>query len=143
MVDPTLDPLAPLRAQGRREWRRLDTSSALPARVRVRVGKRVVGTRAALNLSMGGAMLALRLGDSRRLPVGEPLSLEMRLADRSAFYLQGVCIHLLCRQGRLFDSWTAGIRFETNLAYHSHRGSLAAYLVALAAEEDAAHQGAA
>lgn len=50
---------------------------------------------------------------------------------------------LLCRQGRLFDAWTAGIRFDTNLAYHTHRGSLAAYLVALAEAEDAAKRGAA
>jgi hypothetical protein len=145
MVDPTLDPLAPLRAHGRREWRRFDTTGALPARirVRVRVGKRQVGTRTAVNLSMGGALLALRLGDPRRLPVGEPLNFELMLAARPVFYLQGTCVHILCREGRFLNTWTAGIRFDTNLAYHTHRGSLAAYLLAVAAQEGAALEDAA
>lgn len=132
------DPLAPLRDPGRREYRRLVPSVALPAQITVAgaSGWRLV-QRVPRDLSLCGVGLSLRWWERGRVVIGESVTLSLTI-PQGVFQLSGTAVAMDPVRRGLVTSRSLGIQLTSDSDYGAAQPSLCQYLLSLAAERDAA-----
>ena len=80
---------------------------------------------------VGGLGVTLKWLDHRRVDVGEVLHCELSLAGGVPVALQARAMHMQRRRDGLIAKWSAGLMFETNLAWQHAKPTMARYLLKL------------
>jgi len=131
-----LDPLAPIRGRGRREFRRLFPTSAFDATVAV-VGASgwCLGARELRDLSLSGLAVSVQWWERRRVAIDEAVTLTLVLPQGS-FTLHGRALALRrSRERRLLK--TLAIELTSDVGYGRAQPALCHYLLQLAELTDA------
>lgn len=122
--------LAPLRDRGQRTWRRFSPDDGLVADIAMPT--RRIGQRSVIDLSLGGAKLAVRARDVRYLTIGEKARLRLDLGGDSPVVVMGRIVHLQQVGSGWFGKWSVGLMFPLGYTLDQARPELIRYLTALA-----------